>query len=343
MPKGLMRKHLLAIALIITVAPGCDNVGWGGIDFEIGPPPDSEVAPVVEEEPEAPPPPTRAIGPVLLAGVRDGERADFVVVGEVRPDGLGPFPDPSFPEDAGQLAEMAAPGTEWVVFSEGVRVGRLVVERSGPAAEFCGARTAISGIVELVPSAADAQRLLALPLEWGASRPREAYREIDHVYDQRVTTLSIASEAIPRYGARWPALGVLDARGHIQAFQLRNTPGQSVAATFIVDDALAVGAPGQRAYSLFVIGQEENGRYREAFTWYRSVDAEGKGAPRYFDHLDWNNDGTDEILLDVFGANERWFAALSRADGDWTRSFEDSCETDNPSAEASPPDDPSGE
>jgi hypothetical protein len=315
MPKGLMRKHLLAIALIITVAPGCDNVGWGGIDFEIGPPPDSEVAPVVEEEPEAPPPPTRAIGPVLLAGVRDGERADFVVVGR---NGV-------------------------VVFSEGVRVGRLVVERSGPAAEFCGARTAISGIVELVPSAADAQRLLALPLEWGASRPREAYREINHVYDQRVTTLSIASEAIPRYGARWPALGVLDARGHIQAFQLRNTPGQSVAATFIVDDALAVGAPGQRAYSLFVIGQEENGRYREAFTWYRSVDAEGKGAPRYFDHLDWNNDGTDEILLDVFGANERWFAALSRADGDWTRSFEDSCETDDPSEEASAPDDSSGE
>jgi hypothetical protein len=328
MPKSLMRKHLLAIALIITVAPGCDNVGWGGIDLEIGPPPDSDPQPVVEQEPEAAPSPAPPIGPVLLAGTRDGERADFVVVGQVEADALRSFPDSTFPHDHDQLAEVSAPGAEWIVFSEGVRVGRMIVERSGPAADFCGSRVAISGIVEVVPSAAGAQRLLALPVDYASARPREAYREIAHAYDQRVGTLSIAGEAIPRYGARWPALGVLDARGHIQAFQLRNTPGQSVAATFLVDDDIAVGAPGARAYSLFIIGQQENNQYREAFSWYREADVEGKGVPTYFDHLDWNNDGTDEILLDVFGATDRWFASLSRRDSGWVRSYEDSCGTD---------------
>ena len=50
-----------------------------------------------------------------------------------------------------------------------------------------------------------------------------------------------------------------------------------------------------------------------------------KAAPRYFDHLDWDGDGADEILLDVFGNDQRWFAALSRAEDGWVRSYQDSC------------------
>ena len=59
--------------------------------------------------------------------------------------------------------------------------------------------------------------------------------------------------------------------------------------------------------------------------WYRAVDTDGKGAPRYFDHLDWNGDGTEEILLDVLGSNRRWFAGLGRTDGSWIRTFQDAC------------------
>jgi len=320
-----MRKHLLAIALIITGAPGCDNVAWDGIDMEVRPPDDVETPVVVEAEAQPTSTPARVSGPVLLAGVRNGERGDFVVVGEVLADALRAFPDPAFPEDSERLGALSAPGAEWVVFSEGVRVGRMIVERAGPAQGFCGGRTAVSGVLEMVPSAATAERLLALPLGQAGGRPREAYQEIAHVYDQRVATLTIAGDAIPRYQARWPTLGVLDARDHIQAFQLRSTPGQAVAATFVMDDELRVGAPGAGAYALFVMGQEQGGTYREAYTWYRNAEAEGKGVPRYFDHLDWNNDGTDEILLDVFGANERWFAGLSRRNGSWVRTFQDDC------------------
>ena len=65
--------------------------------------------------------------------------------------------------------------------------------------------------------------------------------------------------------------------------------------------------------------------YVEEYVSYRSVEDEGKGIPRYFDHLDWDGDGADEILLDVFGANRRWFSALDRTDDQWTRSFDAEC------------------
>jgi hypothetical protein len=320
-----MRKHLLAIALIITGAPGCDNVGWGGIDLEVAPPTEAEGPVAVEAEAEVQSTPDRVLGPVLIAGTREGERGNFVVVGEVQADALRTFPDPAFPGDRERLAAVVAPGAEWIVFSEGVRVGRLTVEQADPAQGCCGDRTALSCILEMVPSAATAERLVALPEAHASGRPREPYREFAHVYDQRVATLSVAGDAIRRYGARWPTLGVLDARDHIQAFQLRNAPGQSVAATFVVNDQLAVTPPSPGAYALFVMGQERDGTYSEAYTWYRNAEDEGKGVPRYFDHLDWNNDGTDEILLDVLGEDRRWFASLSLRNGTWVRTFQDAC------------------
>lgn len=319
-----MQKHLLAVAVILTAGTGCDNVEFGGIDIALRSPEPANRPAVVEVEPSESTGPVNVHEPLLLAGVRDGARGRFFVVGEVHPDALRPFPDPGFPDDAERIAELTVPGTEWAVFSEGVRVGRLTVESSGPAIGYCGSRTEIVGIVELVGTASDAERLLAMPadeIEMGF----DEFRPVAHVYDQRVATLAIAGDAIPRYGARWPELGTLDARDHIQAFQLRNTPGQSVAATFMVNDDLQVGTPGQQAYSLFVLAHENDAGYAESYTWYRNTSTDGKGAPRYFDHLDWDGDGADEILLDVFGEDQRWFAALSREGDGWIRSFQDPC------------------
>ena len=71
--------------------------------------------------------------------------------------------------------------------------------------------------------------------------------------------------------------------------------------------------------------------YGEEFLWYRSVDADGKGAPKYFNHLDWDGDGDAEILLDVFDSNRRWYAALARRGDRWVRTSQDTC-TAGPSA-----------
>lgn len=321
-----MQKHLLLVALILTGATGCDNVAWGGIDVQLQSPPTAEAAPgEAPEEAVETDSVTKVPGPVLLAGERVGERAEMVLVGELLANGLSAFPDPRFPRDATRLAELASPGSEWILFSEGVRVGRMIADASEPATEYCGARIRISGVVELVPSASTAVRLLALPATDADGFPYGSYMEHAHNYDQRVASLSIAGEAIPRNGAPWPAGGVLEIREHIQAFRPEGASTPWVAATFVNRDQLAVGSPGPGAYGLLVIGSPIGGDFVEAFTWFRSVEQEGKGIPRYHDHLDWDDDGGSEVLLDVFGANRRWFAAVERQGQTWVRSYEDSC------------------
>lgn len=320
-----MRKHLLALVVILTTGTGCDNVGWGGMDFELSPPAPTTRPASTEVETASPSGPENFDGPLLFAGVREGERAELVLVGEVHPGTLRSFPDPDFPEDLERLAQMTEAGSEWVVFSEGVRVGRMTTEVSQTVQGFCGDRVSLSGVVELVPSAGNAERLLALPAEEAETRPYEPYVAVQHDYDQRVGSLALATETLRERGATWPTRGVLDARDHIQAFQLRNARVESVAATFMHADELAVGPPGPQAYALFVMGAPRGEEYAPDYLWYRAVDTEGKGAPRYFDHLDWDGDGQDEVLLDVLGANRRWFAALSQREGSWVRTFQDSC------------------
>jgi len=319
-----MRRHLLTIGLIIVGATGCDNVKFDGMDVAVLPPPeaiDRNPEEVVEEEQG----PVNVDGPILMAGVRDGARATLTLVGEAHGPAVVPFPDPTFPEDEARLASLTGPGAEWILFSEGVRIGRLFSDAVGQADDVCSGRTTVSGFVELAPGAAAATRLLALPAEFGRDRQYGDYAELQHVYDQRVASLEIAQEAIPRYGAVWPPQGVLDARKHIQAFDLAGAGGPYVAATFVYQDELAVAPPGQGAYALFIIGEDVGGRHQGVYTWYRAVDTEGKGAPRYFDHLDWDGDGSEEILLDVLGSNRRWFAGLARRGDEWVRTFQDAC------------------
>jgi len=300
-------------------------VVWGGVDVELKSPPTAVRDSTGAIDTEAEEAPARELGPILLAGVRDGSRARLSVVGEIHGDSLAPFPNPDWPEDADRLAELMAVGSEWVLFSEGVRVGRLTADATSTSEEFCAPRAAVAGVVELVPEAAGAERLLALANNVGAQRAYGVYAALQRDYDQGVATLNIAGEIIPRVGAPWPAEGVLAARQDIQAIQLEGVRGQAVAATFVYRDQMAIAPPGQGAYAVFVLGVPTSGGYVEGYSWYRAVDTDGKGVPRYFSHLDWDGDGDGEVLLDVFGANRRWFAGLSRRQGEWVRSFQDAC------------------
>ena len=293
--------------------------------MELRPPPTS-VEEANEEAglPEEPTPP-RQQGPLLLAGLRDGSRATLAVVGEINGDSIAPFPNSTYPEDAERLAEVVAIGTEWILFAEGVRVGRLVADQVSTATEYCTPRASVSGVVEVVPGASEAERFLALAVSDAAGREYDDYTASARDYDQGVATLTFAQDIIPRVGAVRPVGGLLAARQDIQAFGVAGVTGRAVAATFLSRDQIAISPPGQGAYAVFVLGVPTAGGYREGYSWYRSVDTEGKGVPRYFGHLDWDGDGDGEILLDVFGSNRRWYAGLSQRQGEWVRSFQDAC------------------
>ena len=318
-----MRRHLLAIAVILTVATGCDNVGWGGVEWRLSPPP-STGADTLSGTPDVPEEPApRVYGPLLLAGIRDSARATLVVVGEIQADGL--LAIEPVPEELQRVAELTAEGSEWTLFADGVRVGTLTVEETSQSAAYCPARSTLSGTVELVPSASATERLLALPASVGEARAYDPFQPLEDVYDQRVATLEWAGEAIPRNRATWPAEGLVEARQDIRVFQPSGAPGPAVAATFMYRDRLAVTPAAQGSYALFLLGSQRGGQYVEDFAWYRQVGEGGKGAPRYFDHLDWDGDGDAEILLEVLGAERSWFAALGRRDGQWVRTFLDVC------------------
>lgn len=324
-----MRRRWFLLAVILTAPSGCDNVSWGGVQVRMqAPPPPSEAAPasVAEDEPEKTALPPLPEGPILLAGSREGDQATLTVVGEVRGDAVAPLPDeaqaPGFRDHF--TRSLLAPGTEMVLFSEGVRIGRLTVTENGEDTRTCVTRPQVTGIVELVPGASSARRVLALTDTGAVRRPYGDFRLWTHDYDQRVASLALATEAIPLVGATWPP-SLLESRADIQAFRMPDATGPTVAATFVFADRLAVGEPGEGAWALFVMGSLQGGGYRSAFVGYRPAGGGGKGAPRYFSHLDWDGDGDSEILLDVFGADSRWYASLGQRGGTWSQTFQDPC------------------
>jgi hypothetical protein len=321
-----MLRHLLAIAVILTVATGCDNVAWGGIDVAIEAPdpatatPDADGAEAVEIE--APPVPA---GPILLAATRQGSSLTLAPVGMLIDDRLTPLPAAS--DSAAHRATMARlrPGSEWVLFASGARVGTATASAVARDPELCGADITLSATPELVPDAAATERFLALPAEDADAWPTRDYVPLDHTYNQRVASLSLSAAAVPRVGASWPSGGMLGTRRDIQAFRPLDAGVASIAASFVISDGLNTLAPASGAYALFLMAEERPAGFQETFLWYRPA-AQGKAVPRLFQHLDWSGDGVDEVLLEVFGEGRRGWVGLERgADQAWTITYRSPC------------------
>ena len=329
----------LLLAGIVTAATGCDNVDWGGLEISLKGPPADTVAPVgdsLDTEEVAPSGPD--LGPLLYAAFRQGDTALVYPVAELGEGGLHPLSS----HDTEALAEgilrarLAAGGT-LVLFHEGVRVGTLLLRGEGEVdTGFCPPRPRASGPIQLIPDAIQVEHFLALEEDPGAGYPFREYRSLESTYDQRVASLNLASRAITSMGISWPP-SLLEARRDLQILSLPDPENPSVLATFLYDDQLQVAPAPESGYSLLVLGTPRNGRFDLAFSWHRSVGEEGKGAPRYFSRLDWDRDGQEEILLEVLGAGERWFAALDREEESWRMNFQDACP---PAPDAPPPSPP---
>jgi len=322
-----MQREHLAIAVILTLATGCDNVAWEGLELRLNPPTSSSaisseqsvITPDLADEEQSLEIPKR---PILLSGKRTGSTAKLTAVGEVNGNSLTAISNQGLGSEIS--LGLITQGSEWVLFSEGVRIGRMIAQEVSVDDSFCTLRPTISGIVELVSEASDVEQLIALPIDVAGSRSFQPYTAYRHNYNQRVASLALASEVIPSLGAEWPP-SILDSRTDIHAFQLPGEPRQAIAATFLHQDRMITSPPEPGAYSLFVMGDATSGTYEISYMWYRLAESQGKGVPRYLDHIDWNGDGSEEILLEMFGSEDRWFAGLAKQDGRWIRSFEDSC------------------
>jgi hypothetical protein len=328
------------VAWIVILAPGCDNVSWGGIQVGLErAPPDSASPSADTTSRPASFPSELEIGSILFAAVRDGDTAFAFAVGSREADG---FTVPPLGEEGDRwtdeiLSDRLHPGTRLTLFEQGVRVGTFTVaERGATDAEFCRPRPTVHGRIELVPSAADAQHFLAMEAERGDLVQPRPYSPLQSRYAQRAATIDMAAAIIPQVGAQWPP-SLVDIRRDLQVFQLQGREGPAVMATFLFRDGLAVGSAPADAYSLLVLGEPSDGTYETTYLSYRLVETAGKGAPRYFSHLDWDQDGEDEILLQVFGEDTSWWAGLDREGEVWELAFRDACGVPDDGAPVGPP------
>jgi hypothetical protein len=327
----------LAGILISTTA--CDNVAWGGFSLRMVPPPTARIGArpdsVAPDEPEGGF--TLPEGPVLYAATRDSTGVHMVPVGEIVGDSLRPFRDEdSAPGYRSEFARvLMEPGRRLTLFAAGARVGTFTIRQVGTDESFCTARPRATGVVELVPEAAAATRFLAIPEQFTDSIGYAPYAPLEHDRAQRSAGIDLAAVVIPQIGATWPT-SMIDARGDIQTFgQANGLP--AITTTFMFRDQMRVQPAEPRSYSMFLLLVPENDQpvtealpgpgygYRTAYVWYREAQREGKGAPRYFQHLDWDGDGETEVLLEVLGERHRWNAVVQKRGSEWTRTFEDPC------------------
>jgi hypothetical protein len=326
MNSALQRLPLLGIVIVAT---GCDNVEWGGVELGLSSPSDSLVSdaqPEVEDVVETPVPDTQPLGPILYLGQRAGGEATLVAVAEIRPDGLFPL-ERSGSAQASRLfaVENLSPGLEFTLFSDGARVGRLTAESFSVDERYCWVRPQIRGPIELTPSAATIQRFLALPAREGSAFAYGAYSPVVPTRDLRVTSLTTMQQVIPAVGALWP-VSVLGIRQDVQMFRARPGGEPTVVATFVYADELAVGPASRGAYSVFLASDDDGGGgYTGTYVDYRLFSRDGKGSPRYFDHLDVDGDGSDEMVLEVMGEDSMWLSTLGRQGEAWVEEYRDPC------------------
>lgn len=296
---------------------------WGGVDVAIIPPP-PKAGPVTQELetgdrlPES---------PVLYYVTRDSARATLVPVAEVVEDGLAPIDPGEDPDAFGSryIAAFMREGTEFTLFRRGRRAGTLIVDAASvPAAGVCHRTPVAEGHLELSGNAGDAREFLAMAR---TQAPEGRMIPGDSLVPERrmqVVGNIMAERALRARNAPLPNWAT--ARRQLFPFPVSETQDPGFTATFLVDDDLQVGNDDV-GYSLFIVytPQAQTG-YDTAYVDYTSYSASGKAAPRTIDFLDWNRDGSPELLLEVFGTRSSWFEAVGRVDDEWRRILQDRCE-----------------
>lgn len=308
---------------------GCDNVAWGGAEFEWRPPPPKEVVePEVTEAPEEVTVPLPE-QPVVFLVRRAGGTWQAEPIGEVAGDALTPLPTeastPGF--TARYVRERLVEGREFTLFQGSTRVGRFIAGSDvRPDSLYCQPRPSVAGIVELIPEVAGRSTFLALPSEHASHLGRGSLPQDEVTRGLGITSYRLVEDLLNARNYRWPP-DIASARADVQAFTTSRSEQPLVASTYLYRDAISVGPAPENAYSLFFIGENQGSGYGTTFVWYRPVDSETKGVPRFLTWGDWDGDGQDELLLDVFGSSGRWLAALDRGAQarEWQVAFQDLC------------------
>lgn len=315
----------LRIALIVTLAAGCDNVSWGGVDVAVVPPPAKSAATRTATDTSAAGLPT---APVLYYVHRAGVRGLMVPVAEISADSLRSIrTDTDWRRfDQRYIATRLRRGGEFTLFRRGQRVGTLVLQRAVPAdSELCPRLPVADGLLELVPDADTMTEFLAMARGQAvqasgagvAAQPDRAMALAGPILAERL----LRARKAPLPGD-WRS-----AMKQVFPFPVRGAAKVGFAGSLVVGGTLGVG-PDKTGSSLFFIALHDPATgYDTAYTRYADFAHGGKLATRVIDFLDWNHDGQVELLTEGYGSSHTWFGAMGDVAGRWRPIYDGRCAT----------------
>lgn len=321
----VIRNARAAVALIVIFLAGCDNVAWGGADIAVVPPPprasampDGAEAAGVEEMPT---------NPVLYYVARTATGGFMTPVGQITTDSLLTIRSAGEAEAYGGrfIAEFMRQGAEFTLFSGGRRAGTFIIDAASlPDSPACPLLPVATGSLELSGGAAATEFLAIARADAPTIQPRAARTDVPNRI--RIVAPILAERLIRARRASLPG-NWQSAMEQLTAFPVANQPNPAFTATFLVGDTLGPGMNNE-GYSLFFIGMPTPNQtgYDTTYVHFRSYPETGKAAPRVIDYLDWNRDGSAEVLMQVYGVSDSWFEAIGQgSDGRWGRIYNDRC------------------
>ncbi len=323
--RPMMRASII-VAMMLTIATGCDNVGWGGADVAVVPPPPKASGLPVSGEDLAEAMPE---GPILFYVVPNAAGGVMVPVAEITGDSLTPLRAKSDPGlYAGRfIAANMRRGAEFALYRNGARVGTYVVQSAtAPESDACPALPRAQGTLELSAGAAGIPEFLAIAKPHAPEIRRQLNFATEPTRNMQVIAPILAEKMIRARRAELPG-NWMRAMAQLKPIPIAGAQDAGFATTFLVGDEMQTGGDNL-GYSVFYIGVPgAQFGYDTVFVKFQKYEVDGKAAPRVVDILDWNRDGQVDLLLQVYGNNDTWFEAVGKnAAGKWARTFVDRCE-----------------
>jgi hypothetical protein len=332
--EAVIKRAPLAGCLILTFLVACDNVSWGGADVTIvPPPPKANGAPEPGIEPGSERLPG---GPVLYHVELSNSGGRITPIAEIAGDSLSALRPIRDPQAWGEafIERHLEPGSEFVLFHEGVRVGTLIAQTAAIDASGCRPMPRGTGTLELGQNAAGVREFLALAKAQAPQIQRRNEQPLVPTRTMRVLAPILADRMLRSRKSPLPG-NWEKALVQLQPFPVPGSTDQAFTATFLVSDTLGPGLD-DKGQALFFVALPASMGYDTAFVEFRNYATTGKAAPAVLDFLDWNSDDVPDLLLRVQGVNDAWYEAVGRRNGRWRTLFTDRCE--RPVAEPPAPD-----
>jgi hypothetical protein len=327
---------LFLVCVILTAAPGCDNVRWDGVSMELrsADPPASAPLPAGAGD-EDPPLVPLELGPIVYLAARTGGEARLLPLAEWRNGSYEALPDAAETPDLVERFPLNRweEGTEFLLLDRGVRAGTFIADGSAEAdsTSSCAVRPAGRGKVEIRPDVGDRRDFLAVrkaDVERGLlpDVPVVAadFPEVSPPATLRAGALTAGRQVIAEAGIPWPPTipEILRDQQPVPLAEGR----EAVAASFVFGDELAEGMPTPAGYSLFLLADRDEGEWSPFWIWYQRAE-HGKAVPRHVASTDLRGTGDPDLLLEVFGTDARWFAVVGERNGEWGILYSDECGT----------------